>query len=998
MSEKRTVSTCPNRVELEQFAAREHSEPALAAHIGSCPACRDAIAVIESDNAFLRDMAGVPSGVYRRRDDAVPPTFDLAGYTIVREIHRGGQGVVYHAIQKSTHRDVAIKVMREGPFAGLSERMRFEREVQVLAQLDHPSIVAIHDSGTASGCFFFVMDYIRGDPLDVWLKRPNVTISDRLALFIDLCEAVHAAHLRGVIHRDLKPANILVCEETSTARSGSRSPCGANGSPDASRTFDDSVSTRSPRGGMGGRSRSAPKILDFGLAKTEFDSHDMTVTRDGQFLGSPAWASPEQAAGDPLRIDVRSDVYSLGVLLYFMLTRAHPYPISPNLHEMIQRVRTVEPLPPSRVAIGLDHDLDTIALKCLAKERERRYQSAGDLAADVERYLAGEPIDAKRDSRLYVLRKTILRHKALCGAITAILLALVIGSIAVIYGLAEAHAAARTAAAAAEREAYERARAAGEASKSRAAVQVLSELMLPTDPIFQQNSSGWNPLDEWIENGQFAGQPEIEASVRTLVAGLFREKDLMSRAEVQLRSTLRIRLKALGSQHPEVAQTLVDLADVLLRRGSLTEAERRCREALAIQRRVPGGMHVDVIRTLNTLARIFLARRDYDQADAVIREAQAACAQLHLERHVEVARTLDSLSRLQSEQGQLEPAEASARRALVTWIELLPDRHPSVIDGLKHWSQTLMQIERAGSAATTSNRHPFSPEQIRDAARELRASGLVAHDTTWRTLLTIKRNLLGDGHVDLAETLLALGRDLVRHERLREAEPAFREALEIFERAYGEDALLVGECLHDLRTVVVEPERYREAAELAQRRYEIYLRQLSGADDVGVIVVRREAAWAWLLAGDPTRAEQELRATVAMSRERLGGDHLETGRAHGRLGQLLLQERRYAEAEEEFRRAIDIHERIVSPVDVYLTYERTALGDALLGQGRLAVAEAAYLDAVAALDIASRGAEWPAFARDVPGRLAEVYAGLGVASEAARWQRICDGDATPGDP
>lgn len=322
------------------------------------------------------------------------PTADtFPGFEILREIHRGGQGVVYQALQKTTRRKVAIKVIHGGPFTGSSGRARFEREVQVLGQLDHPNIVGIHDSGvTPDGSFFYVMDYISGQSLDEVLKseaRPPVDVA--LKLFIKICDAVNAAHLKGVIHRDLKPANIRI------------------------------------------DSNGEPVVVDFGLAKIAVPDlaedenktpHLMTIT--GQFIGSLPWASPEQAQGTPGKIDVRTDVYSLGVVLYQMLTGAFPYQVVGTMRDVLDNILKAEPAKPSTVRRQINDEVETIVLKCLAKERDRRYQTAGELARDLRHYLAGEPIEAKRDSGLYVITKTLERYRA-AAVVVAAFLALVIG-------------------------------------------------------------------------------------------------------------------------------------------------------------------------------------------------------------------------------------------------------------------------------------------------------------------------------------------------------------------------------------------------------------------------------------------------------------------------------------------------------------------------------------------------------------------------------------------
>ncbi len=301
----------------------------------------------------------------------VIPLIAIAGYQVLREISRGGQAVVCEAIQQSTGRKVAIKIMREGPLASPRERARFDREVQVLAALNHPNIVRVVDRGaTADGSFFLVMDYVGGPPLDEWLLQyyrahpdgpPPSDPSELLRVFLKICDAVSAAHLRGIVHRDLKPPNIRMDE---------------NGEP---------------------------IILDFGLARTAFtamtdEQTPQMVSITGQFMGSLPWASPEQAEGIPEKIDIRSDVYSLGVILYQMLTGRFPYQVAGTMRDILNNIITATPPPPSqtmaakearevrrRLKLGrkpravLNPVIDAIVLKSLAKRREDRYQSAGEL-------------------------------------------------------------------------------------------------------------------------------------------------------------------------------------------------------------------------------------------------------------------------------------------------------------------------------------------------------------------------------------------------------------------------------------------------------------------------------------------------------------------------------------------------------------------------------------------------------------------------------------------
>ena len=305
----------------------------------------------------------------------LPPHGAFPGYDIVREIHRGGQGVVYQAVQLSTRRHVALKVMHSGPFMGSAGRARFEREVQVLGQLDHPNIVSIHDSGvTKDGSCYYVMDYISGKPLDRLMNEGQLPIREALRLFAKICDAVNAAHLKGVIHRDLKPSNIRIDKH------------------------------------------GEPIVVDFGLAKLavpelDADGSGRMMSMTGQFIGSLPWASPEQADGSPTNIDVRTDVYSLGVILYQLLTSRFPYEVLGNMRDVLDNIMKAEPARPSTIRRKINDEVETIVLKALSKERERRYQSAGDLGRDVHRFLEGQPIEAKRDSGWYVITKTLRRYR-----------------------------------------------------------------------------------------------------------------------------------------------------------------------------------------------------------------------------------------------------------------------------------------------------------------------------------------------------------------------------------------------------------------------------------------------------------------------------------------------------------------------------------------------------------------------------------------------------------
>jgi len=312
----------------------------------------------------------------------------IEGYEIVEEMPRGGQAAVYKAIHTATKTNVAIKVLLPTLLASARARYYFEREAELIASLDHPNIVSIRDSGIIHHQYYFVMQFIEGQPLERYVRSEKLSFRETIILFNKICTAISYAHQQGIIHRDLKFANILVDK------------------------------------------RGEPHILDFGLAKavglSEQAPDKAVATMTGQLAGTLSTMSPEQAAGRPDLIDVRTDVYSLGIILYHMLTGQYPYEVTGSTLQVLQNIQKTDPVRPRQIIRKFDSDVEAILLTALEKDPARRYQSAAELKSDIEHWLDGRPIRVKCVSTTYLLRKIIARHRY-TSTVAALVLLIIIG-------------------------------------------------------------------------------------------------------------------------------------------------------------------------------------------------------------------------------------------------------------------------------------------------------------------------------------------------------------------------------------------------------------------------------------------------------------------------------------------------------------------------------------------------------------------------------------------
>ncbi len=736
----------------------------------------------------------------------------IGQYRIKSIIASGGMGTVYQAIQEKPRRTVALKVMKLG-VASRSALRRFEYESQILARLRHPGIAQVYEAGThrdESGTVpFFAMEYIVGaKPITMHAKDRKLGTRERMKLFASVCDAVHHGHQKGIIHRDLKPGNILV------------------------------------------DSHGDVKIIDFGVARgTDSDLAITTLQTDiGQLLGTLQYMSPEQCEGDPHNIDTRSDVYALGVVLYELLTGELPYDIRrATIFDASRVIREQPAVSLGTLNSALRGDVETVVLKALEKDRDRRYRSAAELGDDLQRYLSNEPISARPPSLAYQLRVFARRNRGFIGAVTAVFIVLLAGAIVSTAQYFKAEAARRNAVTAgdeasrqqrlAEENEVEAERARSEAAKSERVAQTALTMMTdmleavgPSVALGRDTTLLREILDETAQRvaTELAGQPEVEAMIRTTLGKTYRQLGEFEAAELNLRKALDLRKQLFGGGQVEVASSLDDLGVVLHRKGDHTEAETLHREALAMNRRLLGDEHLQVATSLNNLGGILEDRGDYAGAERLYREALAMRRKLLGDQHLKVVPSLSNLAGVLRKQGDFVAAEPLYRQALAIRRKQLGDEHPDV-------------------ALTLNNLGGFLQRKGDDTGAE----------PMFREAVDIGRKLLGDEHWKVGNWTTNLGVLLRDKGDLDEASALLRQGTETLEAAFGKEHWRTANARSHLGDCLAKLRRYEQGEQELLEAYRV-LKAIRGVEHIRRRTVRTVESLADLYEawGKPAKAAQ----------------------------------------------------------------------------------------------------------------------------------------------
>jgi len=699
-----------------------------------------------------------PSTVPDRNDVSEKPGDRIGRYKLLEKIGEGGMGVVYMAEQEEpVRRKVALKVIK----LGMDTKQviaRFEAERQALALMDHPNIARVLDVGaTDTGRPYFVMELVQGVPITEFCDKNRLSTEERIRLFIPVCQAIQSAHQKGIIHRDLKPTNVLV-----------------GLSPD----------------GLG-----IPKLIDFGVAKaTNQKLTEKTLfTHYGMMIGTPAYMSPEQAEMSHLDIDTRTDIYGLGVLLYELLTGTTPFPEqrlrSAGYNEIQRMILEEEPERPStrlstlqgdqrsvvarnrgasELTLGraFPRDLDWIVMKCLEKDRARRYETANGLARDIERCLHNEPVVARPPSRLYEFQKTVRRHWVSFAAVTAVLSALAIGMVVSALEAARARRA--------------EALARQNLADSQAVAKFLAEIFASPEPGRQgRNTTVTEALGAAatrLETNTVM-QPLTRAGIQETIGWTFHTLSLNDEAIPLLEKVRDYRQAALGLEQHSTLTALNNLAICYAQVGREEEALKLKEQVLALRRKVLGPEHADTLQAMNNLANAYRGAGRNEEAIKLLEQALALRRKVSGPEHPETLLVMRNLGHCYSEAGRRDEALKLREQTLALRRKVSGPEHPETLYAMEGMADSLFEAGRLEEALKMQeeilalSRKVLGPDHrstliamYNVACYRCDAGRMAEGLKLWEETLALQRMKLGPEHPDTLRTQIDVASVLARSE------------------------------------------------------------------------------------------------------------------------------------------------------------------------------------------------------------------------------------------
>ncbi|MDP2956808.1 MAG: serine/threonine-protein kinase [Longimicrobiales bacterium] len=737
-------------------------------------------------------------------------------YHIVQVIGEGGMGVVYAADQlQPVRRRVALKMLKPG-MGSRDVVARFEAERHALAVMDHPGIAKVLDAGVSEdGRPYFVMELVRGVRIDEYCDRYRLTVSERVELFIQLCQAVQHAHQKGVIHRDLKPSNVLIAEQDGTA---------------------------------------VPKIIDFGIAKAT-GQHFLdapALTSLGVAMGTLAYMSPEQADDTAIDVDTRADIFSLGVMLYEVLAGVVPAdPREKGVPQFLAQLVSLDvtfPTPRERLATAegieriaasrgttpdalkktLGGDIQWVLMKAMEKDRSRRYETANGLAFELRRFLDDEPVLARSPSATYRLRKLVRRHRGMAAALAVAAVALTAGAAAATLGMLRA----RT-----SEQAAEAARRQAEV-EARTATQVagfLVDLFEVNDPGEARGSSV--TAREILDRGarrveqELADEPIVQARLMATMGTVYQGLGLYDDALALLSRALALREASLDPTSPEIAESLSRLGDLQLRRGDLEASEANLKRALAIQEAALGPDADEVGHTLLLLGGTILARGRPDEAEPLLARSLQIEERTLGPDHDMMPVIIQNLGTVAYYKGRFTEAGQYWSRAIALRERRFGADDPGIAPSLNNlggvyflegrFDEALAAYARARAIYTQSLEpdHPRFGIVYTNIGETYAALGRYQEaEELLVEALRLKERGLSPDEPGIATTLRVLA-DVYRDQgRFREAEPRYLRAIRILEGVFGPDHPRLGEALDGYAKMLRAAGRDGEAAPVEARR------------------------------------------------------------------------------------------------------------------------------------------------------------------------------------